>query len=163
MDHRQKAYLENRVLAILSRRDHSELEIIQKFRKWATDEEITYALKFAKSYKLIPDSLEEEHNLSRQVAQFYHQKNLGILRIQQKLATKGLPEVTPDPEEELSKASRLLATRRSRSQKPLTKAQLLRYLVGRGFKLDIAYRAIKKLHFDKIGEWDEQADTEPDS
>jgi regulatory protein len=163
MDEKQRSYIKQRVVELLSRRGHSELEIRNKMSRWATEEEISFAIKFAKSFRLIPSSPEEETQLSEQFAQSYHRKNLGALKIQQKLTEKGLPKVKIDPELELKKATHLLATRRLRSKKALTKPQLIRYLLNKGFSLEIALKAFQTFQTLDRGVLDEPTDTKPDS
>lgn len=163
MDDKQRSYIKHRVVDLLSKRDHSESEIRQKMRRWATDEEISFGIEFAKSLKLIPSSPDEEVKLANQFAKGYNRKNLGALKIQQKLISKGLPKVKIDPELELKKATHLLATRRLRSKKALTKPQLIRYLLSRGFSFEIAQKAFQESETFEKGVFDEPTDTESNS
>jgi SOS response regulatory protein OraA/RecX len=145
MDEKRKAYLKNRLWDLLTLRDHSEQELKQKLRSKVTQEELQFLLELAKDYRLIPTSCEEKQNLAQRVFQSYHKKKMGSLKIQQKLKEKGLPTVSVNSEEELTLAKQLLTTRRSRSQKTLTKPQLFRYLLGKGFPSHIVQKALNEL------------------
>lgn len=163
MDEVRKSYLKNRVVDLLSRRDHSEYELKQKLSRWATSEEVQFAISFAKDFNLIPTTEAQQVDLAQRFADSYSRKKLGSLKIQQKLHSKGLPKVTLEPEVELDNAVHLLTTRRSRSQKTLTKPQLIRYLMGKGFSLDIAQKALRLSGVLETGDFDEPAHPESNS
>jgi regulatory protein len=163
MDETRKTYLKNRVLMILARRDHSELEIRKKLSKWASPEEVEFAIDFAKNYNLIPTTPEQQLELSKKFASFFSKQKMGSFKIQQKLKAKGLPIIELDQKDQIEQACQLITTRRSRSQKGLTKPQLIRYLLGKGFSLYVSQKALRLMDMSDRGDMDEQAFAESDS
>jgi len=163
MDETRRAYLKKRIVKIIARRDHSELELRKKLNNWASPEEVEFAVEFAKKNNLIPNTPEQQLELSKKFASFFSKQKMGALKIQQKLKAKGLPNIQMNLEEQIEQASQVLATRRSRSQKNLTKPQLIRYLLSKGFSLYVSQKAISLIDPTDTGDIHEQAFTESDS
>lgn len=145
MDESRRWYIKNKVVDILSRRDHSETELKNKLRRnrYLTPEEISFALEFAAQYQLIPTDHQSQIHLAEKFVQTYERKKQGSLKIKKQLANKGLPIPQISDEKQLELARELVALRCSKSQKALTKDKLFRYLLGRGFSIQVASAALK--------------------
>ncbi len=135
------------MLNLLSRRDHSEKELIQKLiiREFAT-EEIEKAILYAREHDLIGESTK----LAENMAQSLHRRKKGIRKINSVLQQKGLPQVKPDMETELEKAFALVNSKqRTKKFTPLTdrtvRIRLGRLLQSRGFTNEIINQVLRKL------------------
>ncbi len=108
----------NVMLNLLSRRDHSEKELIQKLliREFPT-EEIEKTILYAREHDLIGESTK----LTENMAQSLHRRKKGIRKINSVLHQKGLPQIKPDLEIELEKALALVKSKqRTKKFTPLT-------------------------------------------
>lgn len=134
----------NRVMDLLARRNHSELELRQKLGADFSADEIGKAIEFARESKwLLPPE-----ELAEQVATTLARKHKGQLFINQYLKSKGLPAVAPINADEVergialveSKLARNFAqkTTQSRADEPLTlnydeQRKIQRLLHNRGY------------------------------
>lgn len=131
----------NTIMNLLSRRNHSERELIKKLREREfSSEEIELALEKARAQKWI----ENPEKLSEQFAGQLHRKNKGIQYINSTLSEKGLPPIERDEALELDKALKLVKTKYS-SLSNFTrkeKAKVARFLASRGFDSNIVRKVI---------------------
>lgn len=143
MNEQRRQYIKNRVIQILTRRDHSEKELITKLKKYLTAEEIIFALSFAKDFRLIPTNFEDQLRLSGRYAASMLKKRQGRFKIQKTCQDKGLPVPAIDADQEQKAADELVHLRCSKTQKLLTKDKIFRYLMSRGFSPQVARLAIQ--------------------
>ncbi len=140
---------QHRMMDFLSRCNYSEKELKQKLSRSSyqyTQIEIDNSLKYAKDhgYLLPPDEL------SQRVALNLHQKNKGILYINNYLREKGLPSVDKDFGLENKKALEIIERRLSLSDRQNDKTTLSfeekqkiqRQLHNRGFDFETIKKAI---------------------
>ena len=144
MDKEKQNWLRHKVIRILTLRDHSEKELRQKLKKDCSDQEIRWALEFAAEFRLIPKSAEEQLALAQRYQASFQRQLKGSQKLKQTLLQKGLPVPPDNPEQELENALAYLDVRCSKSQKSLTKPQLIRYLLNRGFSLATAMQALRQ-------------------
>ena len=144
----------NKMMDYLARRDHSEKEIRQKLKKTKafSEEQIEKAIEFGRDNGWLPDTPEKMEVLSEKTAGFLHRRKKGIQYINQFLAKKGLPPVQNSFEQELEKALELVKNKTLKLQslpkeeKQKAKAKLGRFLVARGFDLDV----VRKVIYEKL-------------
>lgn len=129
-----------KVMDLLSRRDHSELELRTKLSAHYSDEEIEEAIEHARTQKW----LTKEEDLVAKITEELNRKERGILVINQKLEEKGLPPVKADPDHELEKARHLAKTKWSRLEKPeeSDRDSIARFLTSRGFEESIVRKVV---------------------
>ncbi len=120
-----------KIMDLLARRDHSELELRRKLSADYEADQIRDAIEFAKQNKWLRDPTE----LALAVAAELGRKNKGAQYIQAFLSSRGLPSVSRDVNEEHRKALELIATK-LRAQPPFEvefKNKIVRLLKNRGF------------------------------
>lgn len=120
------------VMDMISRREHSEVELRDKLRqKEFSSEEIEIALEKAKEKKWITSP----EQASQSFAELLHRKNKGIEFINSQLQEKGLPAISRDENLELEKAESLVKTKYSRFSEfsEVEKIKVMRFLASRGF------------------------------
>lgn len=120
------------VMDMISRREHSEVELRDKLRqKEFSIEEIESALEKAKEKKWITSP----EQASQSFAELLHRKNKGIEFINSQLQEKGLPAISRDENLELEKAESLMKTKYSRFSEfsEVEKTKVMRFLASRGF------------------------------
>jgi regulatory protein len=140
---------ENKLLALLAQRDHSEKELRTKLKKYPV-EDVNLAINKAKERNW----LKPAEDLSYKVAAMLSQKGKGQLYIQNYLRQKGLPNIRMDEEEEFNKACRLIESLRHK-QKDFIKWS--RYLQNRGYETSIIRKVLNAhSHNTKSTDDDEQ-------
>ena len=122
----------------LSRRDHSEKELIEKLLKFYPMEEIEKTLREVKDRGWLLPSEE----LSQKVAESLGRKFKGHLYINNYLRQKGLPPVPIDPEQEYEKALQLIE---SKLKDPNDIQRLSSLLKNRGFDTQTISRMIDEI------------------
>lgn len=152
----------NKIIDLLSRRDHSSKELIQKLlRLQFTKEEATAAIAWAQEQRYLrpPGELAESRAAS------LHRKGKGIAMINRDLHSKGLPSVELDSDLELEKAQDLIARKFAKIDLRDRKNQdkICRSLLTRGFQLSIAKRAIQMVLKDTTAASFEPEDSFDDS
>lgn len=137
--HRKKA--REKVMDLLARRGHSELELRQKLSRTYEPAEVDDAIQFAQenNWMTAPDELAER------VAVELGRRKKGHRYINQFLKNKGLPPVTKDAEDEVTRAQELAETKLSRL---LAKTQALDYEESRKIQQKI-YRLLGSRGFDE--------------
>jgi regulatory protein len=140
----------NKMMDLLARRDHSEKEIRTKLEENEfPSEEIESALQYGRDHNWLPQSEEQNVELSEKMAQSLHRKGKGAIYINHFLEEKGLPPIAQDPDIELEKARQLLENKPSLKafsdplQRLKHKEKLMRFLSARGFSLETIEIAIK--------------------
>jgi regulatory protein len=132
----------NKIIDLLSRRDHSEKELRQKLRRRFPQEEIDAALSRVKNLGFLPNPQQYAERFANSASQ----KNKGALWIKNKLRERGLPEVALSPDIELDKAMHLLDNMKG----PWDRAKAYRRLRARGIEHNIAMLAINKSPKNKL-------------
>lgn len=145
MNPSRKNWIKQRVIDLITRRDHSEYELKTKLKKYLSELELQWAIGFAKQFRLIPQTEEENQLLAQKVVENYQRKKQGSLKITHQLKKKRLPTPKIDLNKEFNLALELITLRCSKSQKALTKDKLFRYLISRGFNPSIALKALSKI------------------
>ena len=149
---RPKPTARNKMMDMLSRRDHSELEVRKKLRGKFEPDEIEAAIFYGKDRGWLPDSEIAQTQLAEKAAQSLHRKKKGINYINHFLSERGLPQVRPDDELELEKALSLVENKNFRwssldsEKKQKVKAKLGRFLQARGFESAI----VRKVIYEKL-------------
>ncbi|MCX7674755.1 MAG: recombination regulator RecX [Bdellovibrionaceae bacterium] len=88
----------NYALRLLSRRDHSPLELREKLlRKGHDQDEVDATIRRAQELKLIPHDAHSEYALARRWMQSWQAKGKGPLWIRAWLRARGLPDPTSGP------------------------------------------------------------------
>jgi regulatory protein len=142
----------NKMMDMLSRRDHSELEVRKKLRGKFEPDEIETAIKYGKERGWLPDGEIAQRKLAEKAAQSLHRKKKGINYINHFLAERGLPQVSPDDDLELEKALALIENKNfdwsslDREKKQKIKTKLGRFLQARGFENAI----VRKVIYEKL-------------
>lgn len=133
-----------KMMDYLARRDHSEKELRKKLKTRFTPEEIDKAIEYGKANGWIPDTPEGLQNLAEKTAAALRRRGKGTMYINQYLKEKGLPPVKPDVVEELEKARELVKNKFSNVSEMdrKEKAKVGRFLMSRGFNLDIVRKVI---------------------
>ncbi len=129
-----------KVMDLLARRDHSELELRRKLSVQYEADEVADAIEFAKQNKW----MKAPEELASQVAQQLNRKNRGARYIQKFLQSRGLPRVAKDSDEEFRKALEL-ATIKLRHDPPFAfeeRNKIARLLKNRGFDDEIIRKVI---------------------
>ncbi len=141
---RQPTSARNKMMDYLARRDHSEKELRKKLKDKFTPEEIDRAIAYGKTEGWIPNSEEGIQALAEKTAATLRRKGKGTLYINNYLREKGLPRVAPNPSEELEKARELAHNKFSDISKMdrKEKGKVARFLISRGFGLDIVRKVI---------------------
>jgi len=139
------------IMKLLSQRDHSEKELIQKLKKKFKDypEDNQKALEYAKNHHW----LKEPEELAQQVSVILSRRKKGTQYIQQYLKQKGLPTVKIDSETQLQNAIDLLEGRFKHLSNPKAmdnkeKAKRARFLSSRGFLPEIIWKALSSASFE---------------
>lgn len=137
----------NKMMDFLARRDHSEKEIRKKLKEREfTPEEIEKAITYGRENNWLPNSESEATKLSEQMARGLHHKNKGIIYINHFLSQKGLPPISTDEDLEIEKARRCLETKSLLPTGEFDRglmAKRSRFLMSRGFQLDVIRKVIK--------------------
>lgn len=142
----------NKMMDFLARRDHSEKELRDKLKRDFSAEEIEKAIQYGKDNHWLPNDAAGNEKLSLKTADVLHRKKKGAQYINQYLNKKGLPPVKSDPSLELEKAWSLVKNKYSEiedlslDEKKKAKAKLGRFLVARGFDLEI----VRKVIYEKL-------------
>lgn len=141
------------VMDMLARRDHSPREIQTKLRHKYTNEEVNEAIEWVKSNGW----LASDTDLSEKFSHHLHQRKKGIHYINAKLTERGLPSINEDPDLELQKAIELVENKKafkdnwtelfakgnpSREDIEKLKAKIGRFLVSRGFAMNIVRKVV---------------------
>lgn len=127
-----------KVMDLLAKRAHSELELRAKLEADFHQDDIDDAIEAAVDNKWLVDPQE----LSETLASELRRKNKGLHHINQVLESKGLPPVSEDSEQELEKAKQLLTSKFGHdfaSEAPFPEAlaaKAQRLLMSRGFDED---------------------------
>lgn len=148
--------IKHKIMEYIARRDHSEKELKNKLRRLKdfrdrkkarySLEEIDQGIEWARVNKW----LKTGEQLAESVARTLHNKKKGIRYINAYLAQKGLPSQKLDEEQELEKAINLI--RRKILNKTIDsnlKLKLSRFLISRGFPLNIVSTALKGVMSEK--------------
>ncbi len=166
----------NKMMDLLSHREHSETEIRLKLEGQFSSDEIDQAIKFGKEKKWIPSNPDEAYLLSEKYAEVLRRKGKGIEFINQYLEEKGLPTITASTDDELENIQKLIskkfpqfyekqvAGQRPPSndmnighadedasldfQKEQLQAKIARFLISRGFNSEI----VRKVLYDNSAE-----------
>lgn len=120
-----------KIMDLLARRDHSELELRRKLAPHYDATEVEDAIRFAKESKW----MRPPEELAATVAEQLDRRGKGAGYIQRFLRSKGLPGVAADSENELHKALDLIEIR-LRLMPPFAYddyARIARLLKNRGF------------------------------
>jgi regulatory protein len=128
---RSKKKARNKVMDLLARRDHSELELRKKLSLQYEADEVSDAIQFAKENKW----LREPQELAVAVAEQLGRRNKGARYIQKFLLSRGLPTVAKNSDEERRKALDLVSAK-LRAEPPFEyeiKNKIARLLKNRGF------------------------------
>ncbi|MCB0362918.1 MAG: regulatory protein RecX, partial [Bdellovibrionales bacterium] len=122
----------DKVVRMLARRDHSELEIKQKLNLRFDGNVIDKAIDIARRNRWIGC----EKELAERVAKDLSRKKKGQYYIEKALRRKGLPLVEWNEQEEVEKAQQLVCRRFADLDKLdlETKQRVYRFLANRGFK-----------------------------
>jgi SOS response regulatory protein OraA/RecX len=128
----------NRIEYWLGVRDHSELELRTKLKKYNTTEEITAAIEDARSRRWLRDP----EVLSGIVSDQLDRRGKGHAYIRNFLRKKGLPPVAMNLEAEVEKAQAFLE-RRLRPGEGKDKAS--RLLRNRGYDSNVIYQVLRQL------------------
>jgi regulatory protein len=138
------------MMDLLARRDHSEKEIRKKLKEREfSPEEIEIAIQYGRDHQWLPGTEDENAILAEKMARGLHHKGKGVIYINHFLKEKGLPPIAQDPDIELEKARQLLENKLSlkdfpdRLERLKHKAKLVRFLMARGFSLEIIQKAIR--------------------
>lgn len=137
-----------RMMDYIALRDHSEKELRTKLKKRFEPEEIDKAIDYGKTHGWIPDTAEGLEALSKKTASYLSRKGKGVRFINHNLHKKGLPSVKMNPEEELEKALMLVQTKfastvaNTREEKEKLKAKKGRFLISRGFDMDVVRKVV---------------------
>ena len=134
----------NKMMDYLAIRDHTEKELREKLGLLYSMEEIDLAIQAAKQNNWIADSAESANRLSEDTANALGRKGRGIQYINQYLEKKGLPEIKLDSSAELEKAKTLVENKYSRlsEMNQRQKAKAGRFLLGRGFEMEVVQQII---------------------
>lgn len=134
----------NKLMDILSRRDHSEKEAREKLKDKFKPEEIDSAIEYAKERGWLPSTPEQVEILSEKVADILKRRGKGPRFINQYLQRKGLLQVKINPTEELEKAHELVENKffLGAKKKPADSAKVGRFLLARGFSSDVIRKVI---------------------
>lgn len=130
----------DKVVRMLARRDHSELEIKQKLNLRFDGNVIDKAIDIARRNRWIGC----EKELAERVAKDLSRKKKGQYYIEKALRRKGLPLVEWNEQEEVEKAQQLVCRRFADLDKLdlETKQRVYRFLANRGFKESIIKKVI---------------------
>ncbi len=128
----------------LSKRTHSETELIAKLsKKGFSEEEILEQIKFAQSKRW----MEKPEEIQERVVQKWHEKHKSHAWIENYLKEKGLPTIERDGSLEIKKAQHLLSKKFGFvSEDNYNKA--CQYLASRGFSLEDFEEAFESLNQD---------------
>jgi regulatory protein len=140
-----EASARNTMMDILARRNHTEKEMRDKLSGKFTSEEIDLAIEFGKIKGWFAASAADLQSRSEEMAAHLKSKGKGQVYINQYLEEKGLNPVKMDPEQELEKALELVENKFSdmENMDAKEKAKVGRFLVSRGFDIEIIRKVIK--------------------
>ena len=141
------AQAKKKIMDYVATRDHSEKELRQKMELHYESEVIDKALIWAKSQNWLATS----EDLTLKISAQLHQRGQGIQVINQKLEAKGLPQIQSTPDLEFSKARHLVLAKwtkyafndLSKAETQKLKAKIMRFLLSRGYELEIVEQLIK--------------------
>ncbi len=129
-----------KVMDLLARRDHSELELKRKLAAHYEAKEIEDAIQFAKESKW----MKPPEELAQTVASQLGRRGKGTRYIQRFLRSKGWPGVRKDADDEREKALELIAIK-LRREPPFAfeeQAKIARLLKNRGYDDETIRRVI---------------------
>jgi SOS response regulatory protein OraA/RecX len=129
----------------LSRRDHSEKELVRKLKRKFEPEDIAEGITFAKKVGWIPQTEAERLQLAEKMSLIFSRRKKGQAWINAKLKSLGLPTVKLNEDEEFEKAVALIE-QRIRGRLVRSYEQHFRFLISRGFSKTIASQALKKFN-----------------
>lgn len=150
-----------KIMDLVARRDHSELEIKKKLAPRCEDTILQEALDWAKNQNWLSST----EKLTAQFARQLDRRGKGIRQINKKLTEKGLNTIKPDFDNEYDKAQRLTLLKWERNsfqdldfeQAQKLKGKIIRYLLARGFENSIVskilkneFRSAQNIHEDEI-------------
>ncbi len=140
-----EASARNAMMDILARRNHTEKEMRDKLNGKFSSEEIDLAIEFGKTKGWFAASAADLQSRSEEMAARLKSKGKGQLYINQVLEEKGLAPVKMDSEQELEKARELVENKFSdvENMDSKEKAKVGRFLVSRGFDIEIIRKVIK--------------------
>jgi regulatory protein len=135
--------LRERALALLARREHSRAELARKMSAHAEADEIAALLDALERERLLSDDRFAESLRNTRQGRY------GSLRLKQELRDKGVAAGRIAQEVELARASDLAAARAVWEKKfgappenAKDRARQMRFLLGRGFPMEVAARVV---------------------
>jgi SOS response regulatory protein OraA/RecX len=138
--------LKNKCLRLLTKRDHSSLELLQKMRRYYvfSPEDFTAALDWLKELKYLP----AETVMAQRLAKHYRAQGRGRQWIRGKLRLKGLSTELGDDDDE-TKAAEVMLDKKLRHQNYCDldfkqKQRLARQLSSRGFSHSVVRELLKQ-------------------
>ena len=123
---------------MLTRRDHSELEIRQKLSLRFLDKTIEETLEWANKLGW----LQNPEILAFKLTESLNRKNKGVRYIQNQLRKKGLPVISIDEEKELHKAQRLVSKKFGTPIDSKLYRKIILFLQQRGFDSTVIQKVI---------------------
>lgn len=133
----------DRLLGYLSRRDHTETELIKKLLQYHEVEEIQAAILRAREHEMIP---KPEVMAERTVAQLIR-KGKGSMYISAYLKKKGLPPAPASEDLQIEEALKTVQ-KRLRMEGPPSfeqKRKIQRFLMNRGFRGSVVSSVLSEL------------------
>jgi regulatory protein len=157
-ERRKQASAQDKMMDLLARRNHSELELRRKLSEIFPATEVDAAIKFAleNNWMLPPDELSERLALE------LGRKRKGHRFIQKSLKEKGLPQTTVDRDEEYRKALEIVTSKLGNRHlyeeedgvkldyeaKKKVNQKIYRLLVNRGFEDETIRRILNEHLFE---------------
>jgi len=129
-----------KVMDLLARRDHSELELRQKMRLSYSDAEISHAIENARTHGWLKSPEELAEIVGRQLAR----RHKGARYVRRYLAERGLPSLQVSADEQLAQARELVALKID-DEPPYSQdvqKKIARLLTNRGFEDSIIRKVI---------------------
>ena len=135
-----------KVMDLLARRDHSELELCRKLAPHFPTDEILEAIAFARENNwLAPQEV-----IAERAAQALARKNKSHRYISRFLQNRGLPPMARDREGEVAKALAIVKpflARRQNFEVYQARRKIIRLLINRGFDSETVGAALASLNF----------------
>lgn len=154
-----------KVMDLLARRSHSELELREKLATHYDPTEIDEALQHARDEKWLPES----DVLAEQVAQSLSRKGKGHGYINQFLKAKGLPPVAKDLDEEIAKGRSLVVSYAKKAKLPCegpftfeARMKIQRHLASRGFDGESVRTILDGFGYESTGDFDAESTADVD-
>ncbi len=141
------AQAKKKIMDFLARRNRSEYELRTKLEKICQPAVIEETLTWAKLQTWFPKA----ENLTAAVNENLSQRGKSIVAINKTLSSKGLPPIESSSADEFSKAKKLVLAKWSTvnfnglnfTESQNLKTKIVRFVVSRGFELDIAQALLK--------------------